>query len=311
MLNKLLAVTVLLLIGCSNPEGSKLRAKEWPRYVGHSTQRIDTSISTDPFVRNYIDVGNLDGLLFYSSSNLMLKKYGDSLQLLMLRPGNARLVFFNPQSHDTIININVVASTNRKYEQAQQKVDSKDLLVHNDSLANFIYSYELVNKPFPEIIVPTIKHEILQLPTVLHGKLSVLNTWYYGCPACMAEIPGLNRLQEIHDSDKVQFIALFKDSAYEAKGKIWFYNEYYSSRKGHVKDFTPFNGYNFPHAFGIQRYEAPLNIYGYPKTFLLDKEGIVRLIIEGGSEKTGAVLDQQIELFKKFAGTLSNQSTYQ
>lgn len=298
-----LFVAALFLFGCNAPS-DRMGAKDWIRYIGSPTRAIDTTIATMPFVSNYIHVGNLHGLLFGNTANVILRKYGDSLQVMMLRPGKARAIFYHAISRDTIININIVARTNPKYERAKRKVDSWDSSLHFDSLASYIYSYELANKPFPQITVAAIDGNILNLPADVSGKISVLNAWYYGCPPCMAEIPGLNRLKELYDSEDVRFIALFKDSAYKAKGGMRFYNEYYSSKKGHVKEYTPYDQYHFQHAYGIDRYAGQLTIYGYPKTFLLDKEGFVRIVIDGGSDKIASMLDQQIELYKKSEGFL-------
>lgn len=52
----------------------------------------------------------------------------------------------------------------------------------------------------------------------LRGKVVVLNFWFIGCPACMQEIPELNKLvDEYKDNTNVVFLAVALDSRYDLK----------------------------------------------------------------------------------------------
>ncbi|MFC0515426.1 redoxin domain-containing protein [Mucilaginibacter angelicae] len=52
----------------------------------------------------------------------------------------------------------------------------------------------------------------------LRGKVVVLNFWFIGCPACMQEIPELNKLvDDYKDNTNVVFLAVALDGRYDLK----------------------------------------------------------------------------------------------
>lgn len=92
----------------------------------------------------------------------------------------------------------------------------------------------------------------------LRGKVVVLNFWFIGCPACMQEIPELNKLVDDYKSNpNVVFLALALDENYDLKKFL---------------KTTPFN-YDI---IGGGRYIADYyKINLYPTSVVLDKEGKV------------------------------------
>lgn len=104
----------------------------------------------------------------------------------------------------------------------------------------------------------------------LRGKVVVLNFWFIGCPACMQEIPELNKLEgEYHDNANVVFIGVALDS----RSKLL---EFLKS--------TPFNY----HIVDDGRYYADkYNINLYPTSVIVDKDGKVQFHTAGFYNQQG------------------------
>ncbi|WP_121811709.1 peroxiredoxin family protein [Mucilaginibacter kameinonensis] len=72
-----------------------------------------------------------------------------------------------------------------------------------------------------EVMEPFSTHDIngnkIKLKD-LRGKVVVLNFWFIGCPACMQEIPELNKLvDDYKNNTNVVFLAIALDDRYELK----------------------------------------------------------------------------------------------
>ncbi|WP_413669489.1 redoxin domain-containing protein [Mucilaginibacter sp. Mucisp86] len=72
-----------------------------------------------------------------------------------------------------------------------------------------------------EVMEPFSTHDIngnkIKLKD-LRGKVVVLNFWFIGCPACMQEIPELNKLvDDYKDNANVVFLAIALDDRYDLK----------------------------------------------------------------------------------------------
>jgi thiol-disulfide isomerase/thioredoxin len=92
----------------------------------------------------------------------------------------------------------------------------------------------------------------------LRGKVVVLNFWFIGCPACMQEIPELNKLVDNYkDNPNVVFLAIALDYSYE------------------IKKFLKTTAFNYD-IIDNGRYIADgYKINLYPTSVILDKEGKV------------------------------------
>jgi thiol-disulfide isomerase/thioredoxin len=103
----------------------------------------------------------------------------------------------------------------------------------------------------------------------LRGKVVVLNFWFIGCPACMQEIPELNKLVDSYkDNPNVVFLALALDENYDLKKFL---------------KTTPFN-YDI---IGGSRYIADGYKIGlYPTSVILDKQGKVAFHTVGFAENS-------------------------
>lgn len=92
----------------------------------------------------------------------------------------------------------------------------------------------------------------------LRGKVVVLNFWFIGCPACMQEIPELNKLvDDYKNNPDVVFLAIALDYNYD------------------LKKFLKVKPFNYD-IIGDGRYIADYyKIKLYPTSVILDKEGKV------------------------------------
>jgi thiol-disulfide isomerase/thioredoxin len=92
-----------------------------------------------------------------------------------------------------------------------------------------------------------------------NGKPTVINFWFTRCPPCISEIPTLNNLKEKF-GDNVNFIS------------ITFENQ------NSVDEFLKKHEFNFTHIPNSKNQIEELKISGYPTTFILDKNGIIKIV---------------------------------
>jgi peroxiredoxin len=102
--------------------------------------------------------------------------------------------------------------------------------------------------------------------TDVQGTIVVLNFWATWCAPCRYEMPAFVRLQS-KLGEKVQFVGVSVDTV------GW----------GPINQFTDEIGVNYPIVWDpesdvIERYGDPSAL---PSTFLIDEEGVIRVIIAG------------------------------
>ena len=111
----------------------------------------------------------------------------------------------------------------------------------------------------------------------LKGKISIVNFWMISCPPCIAEIPGLNNVVKKYGRDEFNFIAIGmddeKDINHFLKNNPWTFDQLASGSKLIFDVFK----------IG----------WGFPTTFVLDKEGVIIGAFSGGTTDETAV--QNIE----------------
>ncbi|MDB5148141.1 MAG: TlpA family protein disulfide reductase [Mucilaginibacter sp.] len=92
----------------------------------------------------------------------------------------------------------------------------------------------------------------------LRGKVIVLNFWFIGCPACMQEIPELNKLvDDYKDNTNVVFLAVALDDRYD------------------LKKFLKQTEFKYDIIDDGRYIAAGYKIGLYPTSVILDKEGKV------------------------------------
>ena len=130
----------------------------------------------------------------------------------------------------------------------------------------------IVGSKIPEFEATTIEGKKINRE-LLKGKFSIINFWFTSCPPCVAEIPGLNSIVERYGANKFNYIAIGRDNSQD------------------IKDFLTENPWKFeqvPNGNEIMQNNFNLR-WGFPTTFLLNKNAEVILAFSGGKSDSTAV----------------------
>ncbi len=152
------------------------------------------------------------------------------------------------------------------------------------------YPYEEWRNCALEKKIPSFKLVTLNGDTIIakqiEGKITVFNFWFIDCHPCIAEIPGMNRLVAEYKNDNVEFLAITWESAKRVK-----------------ETFLAKYQLDFKIIPDAKRYIDKVIGLGYPTTYILDTEGIIREAWAGGStdDKAG---DEYYEKAKQVIGRL-------
>jgi len=126
----------------------------------------------------------------------------------------------------------------------------------------------LIDKPLPDFSLPPIEGQGVALAsTDLKGKVVLLNVWASWCPPCRIEHPILMSI---------------------AAGGTPIYGVNYKDKPEDAKRFLAQLGNPFV-AVGADRegkLAIDLGVYGYPETFIVDANGIIRYRHAGPINKT-------------------------
>ncbi len=91
------------------------------------------------------------------------------------------------------------------------------------------------------------------------NKPTLVNIWFESCSPCKGELPALNLFEEKYH-DKITFVSI----TFESKEK--------------VEKFLKKNTFNFTHIEDTKELLIALGITSFPKTFMLDKNRIIKSI---------------------------------
>ncbi|MEJ0102303.1 MAG: TlpA disulfide reductase family protein [Bacteroidota bacterium] len=130
----------------------------------------------------------------------------------------------------------------------------------------------VMEKPIPDISFKTISGKDFDTKK-LKGKVVVLNFWFIECQPCIAELPALNKLVKEYNNKDVLFFGIT-----------------YQSLKSLNADFFPKYKFDFDivqDAGNITEQFAA----GYPTTYIIDKNGIVKAVWNGGFTGKEAEMD--------------------
>jgi len=119
----------------------------------------------------------------------------------------------------------------------------------------------------------------------LRGQPVVLNVWATWCPPCRSEMPALEKIYKDFKEQGLILIGLNLTSQDSEKS---------------VVDFVLENSLTFPVALDrdgtVQR---KYKISGYPTTFFIDKEGIIRSVVVGGPMSAALIQSKVEDLLKE------------
>lgn len=131
----------------------------------------------------------------------------------------------------------------------------------------------------PALVGKTLDGEAFALED-LRGKVVLVNVWATWCAPCRQELPELRRLHHAHRERGFAVVGVSVD-ARRALGTL----------RAMVDEFE----LDYPMVFDPeQRAIAPWQIRGYPTSFLVDRQGIVRWrrdgMIQADDDELGAAL---------------------
>ena len=108
-------------------------------------------------------------------------------------------------------------------------------------------------------------------------KVTIINFWFMTCPPCIAEIPGFNALVDRFGSNKINYLAIGRDT------------------EADIKDFLEQYPWQFDHIAdgGTLIRETFQSMWGYPLTFVVDKKGKILTAFSGGMTDSTAVQEIQ------------------
>ena len=154
-----------------------------------------------------------------------------------------------------------------------------DIALHN---AECLIGYEI-----PEFESISVKGEAISKKS-LKGRISILNFWFSTCQPCIAEIPGFNAIVEKFGNNNVNYISIGRDNEKD----IVEFLEDHPWKFQHL----PSNGDLIENKFKIR--------WGFPTTFLLNKESEIVFTFSGGKTDTSAARDVQDKLNPIIEGLL-------
>jgi thiol-disulfide isomerase/thioredoxin len=137
----------------------------------------------------------------------------------------------------------------------------------------------LIGAQIPEFEAYTLEGKKINRE-LLKGKLTIINFWFTTCAPCVAEIPGLDAIVQKFGADKLNYIAIGRENSQD------------------IKDFLVANPWRFeqiPDGAEISKKNFKLR-WGFPTTFLLNKNAEIILAIAGGKSDSTAVEAVQREL---------------
>jgi len=132
--------------------------------------------------------------------------------------------------------------------------------------------------PLPPRTFPTLAGTTMTIPDEVKGKVTVIHFWTDGCGKCRKVMPGLDAIYEQYRQTGLQIIAVNV-----------------GQKKALVKRFVDETGIRYPVLLDLAKESAGVySVVGLPRTYLLDRKGIVRYKILGE-----APADQILKLIQK------------
>ena len=117
----------------------------------------------------------------------------------------------------------------------------------------------LLEKPAPDFAFKAMDGKSYSLAD-LKGKTVVLNFWFTACGGCVMEMPDLNALKQSYAGKDVVFLAFTFDD--DAK----------------VNAFLNKSRFDYTIIPNARKASNDYNIYGYPTSLVIDRNGVVKYI---------------------------------
>lgn len=156
----------------------------------------------------------------------------------------------------------------------------------NDPLTPGVYAW--TGGDLPDVTFTTLDGEPITLD-VYRGELVLLNFWATWCPPCLREIPELIRLQEELADRGVAIVGIAAQS-----GKV-----------EAVREFMADHAMNYPIWMVDDSSLDKYGVVGFPFTFLIDRDGQIRMRYVGPQTYDRLLADIVALLAEEGAGAKS------
>ncbi len=132
--------------------------------------------------------------------------------------------------------------------------------------------------PAPALILPLIDGRTLDLGA-LKGKVVIVNFWATWCTPCRAEMPSLDAYYRAHRAEGLEVVGVSQDK-----------------ERDRAKVKTVMGAFSYPAGLGIDaRADGFGPINALPATFILDRRGVVRAVLnQDGKPLDATTLDPVI-----------------
>lgn len=131
----------------------------------------------------------------------------------------------------------------------------------------------LINQPLPSFSLPDLMQpDVTHTPDVFNGEVTLMNVWGVWCVTCAVELPFLTQLRE---QQNVRIVGLYYDQDTDPDfgiKSIPTIQKEVEAKLGQLGNPYAFN------IFDVKRdYSLDLGVTGAPETFVIDKQGVVRM----------------------------------
>ena len=130
----------------------------------------------------------------------------------------------------------------------------------------------LIGALIPDFEATTLDGSKINRASLL-GKVSVLNFWFTTCAPCVAEIPGLNAVVQKFGIGQVNYLAIGRENKEDIEA---FLLEH------------PWSFQQIPDGMALDKAVFKLQ-WGYPTTFVLNKNAEIVQVFSGGATDSNAV----------------------
>ena len=190
--------------------------------------------------------------------------------------------------------VNSLENTKQNLGADYELYEKLEIIEENKDQIKYKFKWEYLNEEMfaeklieEKLIGKTLEFESLNFlnskekKTLDKSKPTFVNFWFTSCPPCIEEMPALNELKEKY-KDKINFVSITFDT------------------KERVEKFLVKYKFDFIHIVGEKDFTESLGFVGYPKTFLLDKNKVIKSI-EGSlpAKENEIAYKVQMEIMEK------------
>ncbi len=124
-----------------------------------------------------------------------------------------------------------------------------------------------IGSTLPATVIPGIEGSAVRIPDAFRGKVAVLHFWQIGCSSCKLEMPAMDRLYKNYRDKGLAVVAVNV-----------------GQKKEVVKSFASELGVSYPILIDAEgKNAAAYGVTDVPRTYIIDRRGIVRFRIFGGA----------------------------